>query len=175
MPPFRRDPAIVPAQGRRGTRSAAWPGGLTRGRTAGRRRHEGENGSAVVEFVFLGVLLLVPVVYLVLTVGALQGGSFAVVGAADQAARVYADAPTAGAGDARAREAVRIAFSDFGFTADQADVDIICSEACLTPGSTVTVVVRLDVPLPLVPAIAGSSPSAATVDATSTSIVERFG
>lgn len=135
--------------------------------------HEG--GSAVVEFVFLGVLLLVPVVYLVLTVGQLQGGSFAVVGAADQAAKVYVDATTPQEADARAREAARIALADFGFGPEQAEVAIACSGDCLAPGTTVTVVVRLEVPLPLVPAIAGAHPSAATVDATSTQIVERFG
>lgn len=135
----------------------------------------GEEGSAVVEFVFLGVLLLVPVVYLVLTVGHLQGGSFAVVGAADQAAKVYVDASGPAEADARAREAVAVALADFGFTQDQADVAISCSEECLAPGSSVTVTVALEVPLPLIPAIAGSYPSAATVDSAATQIVERFG
>ncbi|MHA7181098.1 hypothetical protein ACX80J_13370 [Arthrobacter sp. MDB2-24] len=174
MLPFH--PEVVPAplrhrkRGRKPTRA--------RGRRqppAWRAPLGGEDGNAVVEFVFLGVVLLVPVVYLVLTVGQLQGGSFAVVGAADQAAKVYVDAPTPQAADSRARQAVRIALADFGFGEDQAAVDIACSEECLAPGSTVTVVVRLEVPLPLVPGIAGSHASAATVDATSTQIVERFG
>lgn len=134
-----------------------------------------EDGSAVVEFIFLGVLLLVPVVYLVLTVGQLQGASFAVVGAADQAAKVFVNAPTAGEGDERAREAVGVALADFGFEQEQADVEIACSDLCLAPGSTVTVIVRLDVPLPLIPSIAGSYPTAATVDSAATQIVERFG
>jgi Flp pilus assembly protein TadG len=151
-------------------------GALRRPRpVAGRVHLRDEEGSAVVEFVFLGVLLLVPVVYLVLTVGQLQAGSFAVVGAADQAAKVYVDAPTAQEADTRARVAARIALADFGFSPEQAAVDIACSGECLAPGSTVTVVVRLDVPLPLIPGIAGAQPSAATVDATSTQIVERFG
>ena len=146
--------------------------------SAARRRSQAfsrEEGSAVVEFVFLGVLLLVPVVYLVLIVGQLQGGSFAVVGAADQAAKVYVDAPTEEEADTRAREAIAIALADFGFDEEQVEADIACSEQCLTPGSTVTVIVRLDVPLPFVPSIAGSFPTAATVDAASTQIVERFG
>lgn len=149
-------------------RRAPWP------RMSARRGRD-ERGSAVVEFVFLGVLLLVPVVYLVLTVGRLQGGSFAVVGAADQAAKVYVDAPTPEDADARAREAVRVALADFGFSEEQAKVDIACSAACLAPGSTVAVVVSLDVPLPLIPAIAGTHASAATVDAAATQLVERFG
>lgn len=149
---------------------------VRRGMPTGRGpEDDGERGSAVVEFVFLGVLLLIPVVYLVLTVGQLQAGSFAVVGAADQAAKVYADAPTSAEGEARAREAARIALADFGFAADQSLVEISCSAECLAPGSAVTVAVRLEVPLPLVPAIGGTTPSASTVDATSTQIVERFG
>ena len=129
----------------------------------------------MVEFVFLGVLLLVPVVYLVLTVGQLQGGSFAVVGAADQAAKVYADAATPEEADGRARQAVRLALSDFGFDEEQATVRIACGGQCLAPGSTVTVSVTLDVPLPLAPAVSGAYPSVATVDSTATQIVERFG
>lgn len=136
---------------------------------------EGESGSAVVEFVFLGVLLLVPIVYLVLTVGQVQGGSFAVVGAADQASKVFVDGRTPQEADARARAAALLALEDFGFEEGQASVDIACDEECLTPGSTVTVVVRLSVPLPLVPSIGGSRTSVATVDAEATQIVERFG
>ncbi|WP_258059055.1 hypothetical protein [Arthrobacter sp. B1805] len=148
--------------------------GLLRRMVCATRRSD-ESGSAVVEFVFLGVLLLVPVVYLVLAVGQLQAGSFAVVGAADQAAKVYVDAPTPQEAEARAREATDIALSDFGFSQGQALVAIACTSQCLAPGSTVTVTVRLDVPLPLMPTVAGSYPSAATVDAVATQVVERFG
>lgn len=177
MPPCPRDQA--PERHREGgggsgrsapgyAERAPWPATDSRKRTS-------EAGSAIVEFVFLGVLLLVPVVYFVLMVGQLQGGSFAVVGAADQAAKVFVDAPTPEEAEARALAAARIALSDFGFSEDQAAVDITCSAQCLAPGSNVTVVVRLDVPLPLIPAIAGSFPSAATVDAAATQVVERFG
>jgi hypothetical protein len=141
----------------------------------GQGESRAEDGSAVVEFVFLGVLLLVPVVYLVLTVGQLQGGSFAVVGAADQAAKVFVDAPTPQEAQARARAAALLTLSDFGFTEEQASIDITCDAECLAPGSSVSVVVRLEVPLPLLPDIAGSRASAATVDAVAVQIVERFG
>ncbi|WP_422390121.1 hypothetical protein [Arthrobacter sp. N1] len=180
MPPFRRDPTvdtsarrIVPARAALPD-AGGWEQQLHRERAAGGLLRQ-ERGSAVVEFVFLSVLLLVPVVYLVLTVGQVQGGSFAVVGAADQAAKVFVDARTPQEADARAREAARLALADFGFAPEQAVVDIACSDECLAPGSTVTVVVRLEVPLPLVPSVAGAYPSAATVDSTSAQIVERFG
>lgn len=138
-------------------------------------RSGNDDGSAVLEFTFLGLLLLVPVVYLVLTVGALQGASFAVVGAADQAAKVFVESDSSEQGQARARQAVQLAVRDFGFEADAAAVDIVCAGTCLEPGSSVTVSVRLDVPLPLIPTMPGLNVSAATVDSTATQLVERFG
>lgn len=134
-----------------------------------------ETGSAVVEFTFLGLLLLVPVVYLVLTVGQLQGGSFAVVGAADQAAKVYADAQTVEQADLRARQAAMLAVSDFGFSDEQVLIDIACEGECLAPASSVTVVVELQVDLPLIPTMPGINTSVATLTSTSTQIVERYG
>lgn len=138
-------------------------------------RQDPEEGNAVLEFIFLGLLLLVPVVYLILTVGQLQGGAFAVVGAADQAAKIFVDADSPQQGDARARQAALLALSDFGFDPSAVSTDISCSGECLTPGSTVTVSVELRVPLPLIPTMPGLNTSAATVDSTATQLVERFG
>ncbi|WP_458115303.1 hypothetical protein [Arthrobacter sp. D2-10] len=136
---------------------------------------DGEAGSAVLEFTFLGLLLLVPVVYLVLTIGAIQGASFAVVGAADQAAKVFVDSETPEEAHVRAQQAVDLAISDFGLPADDAGVTITCGGMCLEPGSSVTVDVDLRVPLPLVPTMPGLNTSAATVDSSATQLVERFG
>ena len=44
-----------------------------------------DRGSAVIEFIGLGLLLLIPIIYLVITVSRVQAGSFAVVAAAEQA------------------------------------------------------------------------------------------
>ena len=57
--------------------------------TAPPARDPGEEGSAVVEFVALAVLLLIPIIYLILTVGRLQAASYAVSTAAREAARAY--------------------------------------------------------------------------------------
>ena len=138
-------------------------------------RMAAERGSAVLEFTFLALLLLVPVVYLVLTLAQLQGASFAVVGAADQAAKVYVDAPDQRTADAAARQAVRIALEDFGFSPELSAVEITCDPQCLTPGSSVRVAVELTVPLPLIPSMPGVNTSPAVVDAQATQRVERFG
>ncbi|MEO8284541.1 MAG: hypothetical protein ABI568_14255, partial [Pseudarthrobacter sp.] len=70
-----------------------------------------EEGSAVVEFTFLALLVMVPLVYFIITVGQIQGGSFAVVGAADQAAKVFVAQPDAESGHAAAEQAVLIALA----------------------------------------------------------------
>ncbi len=134
-----------------------------------------EAGSAVLEFTFLGLILLVPVVYLILSAGQLQGGSFAVVGAADHAAKVFVEAETPEQGQAQARQAALVAVENFGFSPEQAQVEMSCDGTCLSPGSTVTVVVRLAVPLPLIPTMPGVNGSAVTVDSSATQSVERFG
>lgn len=134
-----------------------------------------DDGSAVLEFTFLGLLLLVPVIYLVLTVGQLQGGSFAVVGAADQAAKVFVNSDSPEQAYLRAEQAALLAVTDFGFPPEAASVAITCGGGCLEPGSSVTVAVQLKVPLPLIPTMPGLNTSAATIDSSATQLVERFG
>lgn len=133
-----------------------------------------EEGSAVVEFIFLGVLLLVPLVYIIVAVAQVQGAAYAVVGAADHAAKVYAAAGSANA-EAQARAAAELAVTDFGLDPSGMDLDVACSPACLTPGSTVTVTVAFDVPLPVLGSIPGMELTPVRVDSTSMQTVERFG
>ena len=135
---------------------------------------EAERGSAIVEFVFLAVLLMVPVAYLILTVGQLQGGAYAVVGAAEQAAKVYVLQADAGAGRQAAETAVAMAVTDMGFDAANASLSITCDGGCLTPGTIVRARVALNVNLPLVGGIPGVGLSAATVESAATQKVGRF-
>ena len=52
------------------------------------------DGSAALEFITAGFLLLIPLVYLILAMAALQGGALSVEGASRQAARVFVQAPS---------------------------------------------------------------------------------
>ena len=134
-----------------------------------------EQGSAVVEFTFLALLLMVPVVYFVITLGQLQGGSFAVAGAADQAAKVFVAQTDAGTGRAAAEQAVQLALADYGQPAGNATLETACSSPdCAAAGSAVTVTVRLTVPLPFVPFGEALRLDAGHLSATSTQIVGRF-
>ncbi|WP_396020189.1 hypothetical protein [Arthrobacter sp. ISL-69] len=135
----------------------------------------GERGSAVVEFTFLALLLMVPLVYFIITVGQIQGGAFAVVGAADQAAKVYVAQPDAESGRAAAEQAVMLALADYGHPADNARMDASCQPSdCLAPGSAVTVTVHLTVPLPFVPFSDSFRLNASQLDASATQVVGRF-
>ncbi|MCO4257432.1 hypothetical protein [Pseudarthrobacter cellobiosi] len=134
-----------------------------------------EEGSAVVEFTFLALLLMVPLVYLIITVGQIQGGSFAVVGAADQAAKVFVAQPDAESAQAAAEQAALVALADFGHDAGQARVTTRCDPAdCQAAGAAITVTVNLTVPLPFVPFNDDFRLKASEVEASSTQLVGRF-
>ena len=139
----------------------------------GHRHHE--RGSAVVEFTFLALLLMVPLVYFIITMSQIQGGSFAVVGAADQGAKVYIAQPDAATAQAAAEQAVAIALADFGHPVESARVATSCDPAdCQAAGSTVTVTVSLTVPLPFLPFSNDFRLNASEVEASSTQIVGRY-
>lgn len=136
---------------------------------------EPERGSAVVEFTFLALLLMVPLVYFIITMSQVQGGSFAVVGAADQAAKVYVAQPDPSTAQAAAEQAVSIALADFGHEPGKASVATACSPAdCQAAGTAVTVTVRLSVALPFLPFNDEFRLNATEVEASSTQLVGRF-
>lgn len=117
-----------------------------------RARLSDEGGTAVIEFVWLAILLLIPLIYLILCLARLQAGSYAVTQGAREAARAYVTAEDDSSGQARARAASDIAVEDQGF-AGQGDLSVTCSTApCLSPGGSLTTEVTVSVPLPLVPA-----------------------
>lgn len=180
----RNTPCIVNTSGGRGNRprQLARIGSVLRRGLADQPRvqepggsTDGERGSAVVEFTFLALLLMVPVVYFIITVSQIQGGSFAVVGAADQAAKVYVAQPDEASALAAAEQAVAIALRDFGHGPEAASVGVACAPAdCQSAGSAVSVTVRLRVPLPFLPFNEGFRLGATEVEASSTQLVGRF-
>lgn len=126
----------------------------------------GEEGSAIVEFVWLGLLLLVPLLYVVLAAFEVQRTAYASSAAARSATRAFVTAPDQATGHARAAAAVRLAFGDQDL--DGGQVRITCRpdpQACLTPGSVVVAVVESAVALPLMPTALGSHTPSIAVDA----------
>ena len=131
-------------------------------------RRRDQRGNALVELVWLGVLLLVPLVYIPLSVFEVQRGAFAVNAAARSAGRAFAVAPDDAAGKRAARTAARLALSDQGIDGASLDLDVRCEPAgvCRAPGSTVVVLVRSRVDLPLLPDALGGNRPAVALDAT---------
>lgn len=162
------------------------PHQLNRVRVAGwlRRRlghPEADDGSSIVEFILLAVLLIIPIIYLLLGVSAVQGASYAATGAADQAAKVYVaaessdDPENAGslnaAADRSSEVAVEAALADFGIDPARASVTRSCPDGgCSEDGDLVAFTVEVQVPVPLIPTFAERHPTLLTVSSTSVQV-----
>lgn len=137
-----------------------------------------EDGNAALEFIGSGVLLLVPIVYLVVAVGAVQAGALGVEGAARQSARMVATAASADAAARDAEAAVAVTLADYGLEAGAATVSVSCAPTpgnCLARDGRVSVTVSSTVPLPLFPAFLGiGGPAGIPVSSTATQPVSRF-
>ncbi|PRY14743.1 pilus assembly protein TadE [Kineococcus rhizosphaerae] len=131
-----------------------------------------DEGSAAVEFLAVGLLLLVPVAYLVLALGRVQAATFAVESGAGEASRLVATGTPA----REAEAAVALAVTDQHLDPRTATLDVACStDPCRTPQAEVAATVRLDVQLPLVPAfLAGAVPLHVPVQVRRVAVVDRF-
>lgn len=137
-----------------------------------------ESGSASLEFIGAGLLLLVPIVYLVLTLSVLQCAALAVDGAARQATRVFVQGDSVADARSAASRAIDVTLADYGVEASDASVAISCRPrpaACLTRRGFVTVTITVVVPLPLAPPVLDLGlPAGLPVSATATEQVSRF-
>ncbi len=119
-----------------------------------------DRGSAMVEFIALGVGVLVPLVYVVLAAAAVQSAVFASTQAVREAGRAFTSAMTPAQAMVRAQGAARLAFDDHGIDLPADALTIACAPGpCLSPGAAVTVVMSWRVPVPWLPAgLAGEAP-----------------
>lgn len=121
----------------------------------------GDSGSAIIEFVFVAVIVMVPLVYLVAAVASVQRTQLAVTQAARDAGRAFATSNSAGEADARVRAAVRLALTDQGLPNDAALRFVRARASCtsapvrpaLSPGAQFAVCVSRRADLPGVPSI----------------------
>jgi len=135
-------------------------------------------GSASLEFITVGLILLLPLVYLVLAMATIQGAALAVEAAARQSVRVFVTAPNSAAAVARAERAIQFALADAGIE-HTPTVSVSCQPDpanCLTRQGLVTIVVGVRVPLPLAPPVLDLSvPLSVPLQASATQQVSRFG
>ena len=110
----------------------------------------------------MGVILLVPLVYAVVTALTVEKAAFAVTAATREAGRVYV---REGADDAAYRdafEAAQVVMRDQGLDLRDGDLEISCEyDPCATSGGLVHIRINRQVDLPLVPAVGSATPSIA--------------
>lgn len=137
------------------------------------RRPAGDAGNALVEFVYLAVLLLIPLVYLLLAVFRVQAAAFGVTEAARQAGRAYARAEDLAGAEVVGTAAARLALADQGITWTGAPE--FCDGTCsLAPGSTVRTAVTYTVALPFVGSLFGAGHAGIPVHGVHVEVVDRF-
>jgi hypothetical protein len=136
-----------------------------------------ESGSALVEFVFVALVVFVPLVYIVAGFSAVQRGVFASTAAAREAGRAMGTAPDPATGQERALRAAQLAVEDQSIKVDDmrlafAPAGSDCAAAgsytpTLTPGEEFSVCVTVTVRIPLLPEFVDSN------TATGQFVVER--
>lgn len=135
-----------------------------------------ERGSAALEFILVGVLLLVPLVYLILALGLIQQQSLGAEAGARHVARAVSTATDASAARERADRVLAAIADEYGL--DDMDLSISCTPAtveCPAAGATLHVAVRTTVTLPLVPPVLGLDRIAAIpIEGTAAHKVSRF-
>ena len=124
-----------------------------------RRRLTEEAGSALVEFVFIALVVFVPLIYIVVGFSAVQRGVFASTAAAREAGRAITTAPDPGTGHERALRAAELAVEDQSVDVTDlrlayAPAGVDCAAAggyapTLEPGEEFSVCVTVTVRIPL--------------------------
>ena len=135
-----------------------------------------EQGTALVELTWLGILLLVPIVWIVVSVFEVQRGAFATAGAARAAGRAFVLAADDAAGLRVAKAAARRVMVDQGIEDADPHVAVSCSPQgdCHSGGAVVTVRVDWSVRVPLLPSLFGDQRSTFGLTATHRVPVGRY-
>ena len=141
-----------------------------------RFQRRGQRGSALVEFSWLAILVMVPVVWLVLAVFEVQRASFALTSAARSAGRAYALADSDAAGTSAAQAAIRVAFAEQG-APPAVRLRITCRphpQSCHAASSVVTVHLSASVGLPWLPSSLGLGRPTFALEARHTVPIGRY-
>lgn len=128
-----------------------WFSGKSNGKAEeSQRTDHTEQGSALVEFIGLGALLMVPIVYFLLSVFSMQSAAFAASNASAHALQVIQFLPSEQRNQSAVQAVADLTASDFGLEADAVTATLGCEDVC-APGERITVDVTVEVGLPLVP------------------------
>lgn len=107
----------------------------------------GDDGSALLEFVIVGVGILLPIALLGQVAAGVQRAAFAATQAVRESGRAFVTAPTVREARVRAHVAADLALADQGLAAPVGSLRIACvAGPCLAPGSAVIVDLAWRVP-----------------------------
>ncbi|MCW3494148.1 TadE family protein [Microbacterium sp. SSM24] len=137
----------------------------------------GERGSAALEFIVVGLLMLVPILYLIAALASIQGQSLGAEAGARHIARAIVTADDVDHAEERAEAVLASIAEEYGLDRDEVAVSLTCrpaSAGCPAAGATLTVTLRTAVTLPLVPPVLGLDRAARIpIEATAVQKVSR--
>ena len=134
---------------------------------------EDDEGSAVVEFLLVGVVLLVPILIFVGVLAQAQAAAFAAVAAAQQGSQVLASQPAGEVSTAQVQAAAALPAADQGFDDGEVAVSVACSDgACQEAGATATVTAVATIRLPRIPFV--GTMELAQMEHSSTVVIGRY-
>ncbi len=136
-----------------------------------------ERGSAPLEFILVGLLMLVPLAYLIVALGLIQSQALGAEAGARHLARAVATAGDLADADRRAERILESVASEYGLDRSAIAVDVECRPAggaCPRAGAMLHVTISSRVALPLVPPVLGLERMASIpVEATAVQKVSR--
>lgn len=103
-----------------------------------------EAGSAIIEFVFVAILVLLPLVYLVVAVAVVQRARLGTTNAARDVGRVIATSDNADQAGIRAQAALRIALASEGLQPSQVQLRYVAAGADCQSGAAIVPVLAPD-------------------------------
>jgi len=140
---------------------------------------DAEAGNALLEFVVLAVLLLVPLVYLILAVLRVQGAAYGIAEATREAGRAFVSADSSSDPYGQACTAATIAMrNQVDDTFDCASqLSVTCVGVCPptpAPGDTIRVEIDLPVALPMLPTSVFGNSTAISLTSVHDEVVDEF-
>lgn len=139
------------------------------------KSHVRDRGSAVIEFIVIGVLVLIPLSYISMCIMRVQAASVASSLAVREAGRAFVSSDSVAQARTRAISAATIALSDQGFALPARSLRVSCSTGqCLAPESTVHIELNWAVDLPWLPDFLGKERSSIAISAQRTMPVDTY-
>lgn len=114
-----------------------------------------DEGTALIEFIFGSVVLLIPLLYLLVSLAQVQAGAYAAQSTAIDAAHSAARYPATA--QKTAHDIAALHFADHGLERADWRIDLSCFGDCSTAGTPVTATVVARIPVLGFPAVLGET------------------